>query len=48
MNSPAPRHGNGMFQYHAPHISHGGGAMDVWTVVIVAAMGAIAARYRKE
>ena len=48
MNSPAPRHGNGMFQYHAPHISHGGGAMDVWTVIIVAAMGAVAARYRKE
>ena len=48
MNSPAPRHGNGMFQYHAPHISHGGGAMDVWTVIIVAAMGAVAARYRKK
>ena len=47
-NSPAPRHGNGMFQYHAPHISHGGGAMDVWTVVIVAAMATVAARYRKE
>ena len=46
VNSPAPRHNNGMFQYHAPHISHGGGAMDVWTIVIVAAMGAVAARYR--
>ena len=49
-NSPAPtsHHSNGMFQYHAPHISHGGGAMDVWTVVIIAAMGAVAARYRKQ
>ena len=49
-NSPAPtsHHSNGMFQYHAPHISHGGGAMDVWTVVIIAAIGAVAARYRKE
>jgi hypothetical protein len=37
-----------MFQYHAPHISHGGGAMDVWTVVIIATMGAVAARYRKQ
>ena len=47
-NSPAPQHSNGMFQYHAPHISHGGGAMDVWTVIIIAAMGAVAARYRKQ